>query len=72
MSWFKERFVNNKADPTEAERKEGIKKLSNMMLGSAYITYVDWCKETNKQNLSRPNFEEEMKNQFGIVWRDES
>lgn len=72
LSWFKERFVNNKADPTEAERKEGIKKLSNMMLGSAYITYVEWCKETNKQNLSRPNFEEEVKNQFGIVWRDEN
>lgn len=72
LSWFKEQFVHNKINPTEEERKEGIKKLQKMILGQAYNGYTEWCKETNKQSLSRPNFEEEVKNQFGVTWNDDS
>jgi phage/plasmid-associated DNA primase len=68
LSWFKEEFVNNKINPTEEERKEAIESIGNLRLQQAYNNYTEWCKETNKQSLARPNFEEELKNQFGIRW----
>jgi len=71
LSWFKEQFVRNKTSPTEEERTLAIEDLRLMKLQLAYDKYVDWCEETNKQTLSRPNFEEEVKNQFGISWETE-
>lgn len=68
LSWFKEEYVDNKTNPTDQERKDGIKRINNMQLQQAYTNYTEWCKETNKQALARPNFEEEIKNQFGISW----
>jgi len=70
LSWFKEVFVNNKTNPTDEERREGIARIQNMMLGQAYTNYTEWCQETNKQKFSRPSFEEELKNYFGITWED--
>lgn len=72
LSWFKETYVHNKLNPSNEEREKAIKEISSTLLGRVYINYTEWCKETNKQPLSRPNFEEEMKNQFGIVWEDKS
>lgn len=71
LSWFKENFVHNKTNPTEKEKEVGIKDLGYMKLGIAYEDYTEWCKETNKQALARPNFEEEVKNQFGVSWDGE-
>lgn len=71
LSWFKENFVHNKTNPTDKEREVGIKDLEYLKLTTAYINYTEWCKETNKQALARPNFEEEVKNQFGVSWDDE-
>ena len=68
LSWFKEEFVNNKINPTEEERQEAIESIGNLRLQQAYYNYTEWCKEANKQSLARPNFEEEIKNQFGIRW----
>ena len=72
LSWFKEQYMHNKTNPTEEERQKGINRISSLRLGQAYNNYTDWCQQTNKQKLSRPNFEEEVKNQFGISWNDDS
>jgi len=68
LSWFKERFVKNKTNPTAEEREAGIRRIQDMFLTDAYTNYADWCQDTNKQKLSRPNFEEELRLQFGIEW----
>lgn len=70
LSWFKETCVHNKTTPTEEEKQKGIRKIQLMELSEAYRDYTEWCRETNKQSLARPNFEEEVKNQFGIEWDD--
>lgn len=70
LSWFKERFLLNRTDPTEAQRKAGIEQFARMHLPEAYRQYNDWCMETNKKPLARPKFEEEAKMQFGIEWVD--
>ena len=72
LSWFKEEFAKNKINPSDKEREDGIKRLSGMHLPNAYFAYNEWCKNTNKQALSRPNFEEEIKAQFGVTWVDNS
>ena len=70
LSWFKEEFVDNKINPTPEEKEAGIQRIKKMQLGNAYTKYADWCKETNKQALARPNFEEEMKIELGVSWGD--
>ncbi len=70
LSWFKDVFLHNHSNVTEQEKETAKNQLRNQQLGSAYSNYTDWCKDTNKQSLARPNFEEEVKNQFGIVWEN--
>ncbi len=71
LSWFKEKFTKNNSNPSFEERTKGLERLQDMTLHQAYIDYNDWCKETNKQSLARPNFEEEIKIQFGISWNND-
>lgn len=72
LSWFKETYVHNHMNPTLEERAVAIEKIRSKPLGSVYGNYTEWCRETNKQALSRPNFEEEVKLQFDIEWLDMS
>ena len=68
LCWFKEVFLKNHSNVTKEDREYAINKLKSEQLVSAYSNYTEWCKLTNKQALARPNFEEEVKSQYGIVW----
>ena len=72
LSWYKERFLDNKTNPSDELKANAISRLRRLNLTNAYDNYTTWCNETNKQKLSRPNFEEEVRNQFGLTRENSS
>ena len=73
LSWFKEEFAKNKFTQTEEEREVSLRMLENTSRVKAYESYQRWCENSNKQALSKPNFEDEVYTQFKVSWlpRDE-
>ena len=56
LSWFKEEFKNDK------------KKLASKPLPSAYMSYSNWCAQSNKQSMSKPSFIDTVKAEIGITF----
>lgn len=58
LSWFKEEFKNDR------------KKLESKPLPAAYMSYSNWCNQSNKQSMSKPSFIDTVKAEIGIVFTD--